>query len=296
VTRRALAIAALVAAAAGDAAADRKAAPDKFVKAASEAFTAAGAAEQAGDLRGALGLYQRAWEISPHPSTIYNIGDVQRRLGEVAAAIKAYETYLALLPGAPDRKEVEALLDKLARTPGTIVLETGPASDPNAVDFKSAYILVDGEPRVPPGAAVKRDGGGRPIVELEVRAGERIIDIVTALTFSSQRCKVGPNRRETCAVRAKPRIDGRVVISDGARVGVTATPKGDPLTGKRFELAPGTHRLLVRDRSFECPPLVVEAPAGASEVAYVFLASAEWSGFEHCRKLDLQQHRLRFDR
>lgn len=292
--RRWLAIAALVAA--GEASADRKAAPDKFTRAASEAFAGATAAEEKGDLRGALGLYQRAWVISPHPSTIYNIGDVQRRLGEVAGAIRSYETYLALAPNAPDRRDVEALLDKLARTPGTLVLETGQSSDPNAIDFKSAYILVDGEIRVRPGTAPKLDRNGRPIVELEVRAGERVVEIVTSLTFASRRCKVVPNGREDCFFSAKPRIDGRVVIGDAARFGVTAAPKGDSLAGERFELAPGRHRLLVRDRWFECPPLVLDVPGGNDEVAYVRLATDEWEGFGRCRKLDIKQHRLRFAR
>jgi len=290
--RRYVLIAAL--AAAGTASADRKAPPDKFTKAASEAFAEATAADQKGDLRTALGLYQKAWEISPHPSTIYNIGDVQRRLGDVTAAIKAFETYLALAPGASDRKDIEALLDKLARTPGTLVIKTGPASDPNAIDFKGAYILVDGEIRARPGAQVKLDRDNRPIVELEVRTGSHVVDVVTALTFGSRKCKVGPNGREDCLLTAKPRIDGRVVISEGAQVGVTAKPKGDRLAGKRFELPPGRHRLLVRDRWFECPPLLVEAPAGGSAVAYVFLGSDEWSRFERCRKLDIKQHKLAF--
>lgn len=292
--RRCLALAVLLAAPA--ASADRKPAPDRFAKAAGEAFVSAAAADQQGDLRGALGLYQRAWEISPHPSTIYNIGDVHRRLGNITEAIKAYETYLALAPNPPDRKEVEALLDQLVRTPGTIVLETSLPRDPNAIDFKSAYILVDGELRVKPGAASKLDDGGRPIVDLAVRAGERVIDVVTPLTYASRRCKVAPNRRESCTVTAKPRIDGRVVISNAAQVVISTAPKSDPLGGKRFDLAPGRHELLVRDRWFECPPLVIEAPSGADDVAYAFLATDEWSGFERCRRLDVKQHRLHFDR
>src|SRR5262249_40387492 len=94
-----------------------KAAPatDKLAKAAGEAFAAAHAADGKGDLATALGLYSKAYEISPHPSTAYNIGDVARRLNKLGQAIKFYETYLALAPTAADRKDVEALIDKLMR-------------------------------------------------------------------------------------------------------------------------------------------------------------------------------------
>ena len=71
-----LLLAVLTGTAAAEEAAKRKTAPDKFTKAAGEAFVAATAADQKGDLPTALGLYQKAFAISPHPSTMFNIADV----------------------------------------------------------------------------------------------------------------------------------------------------------------------------------------------------------------------------
>ena len=118
--------------------------PDKYQQAASEAFEQAGQADKEGDLRTALGLYQKAFEISPHPSTAYNMADVQRRLGEIKNAIHSYETYLVLAPAAADRKQVEAQIEKLHKTRGTLILTTRPPSDPQSVDLLKGYIFVDG--------------------------------------------------------------------------------------------------------------------------------------------------------
>jgi hypothetical protein len=279
-----------------DDAAKRKATPDRFTKAAGEAFREAVAADQAGDLKAALGLYQKAYAISQHPSTIYNIADVQRRLSQYADAVKSYETYLALLPAADDRREVEALIDKLASSPGTLYLLTASAADPNAVDFKAAYVIVGGEIKIRPGTAPQPqpEYGGQIGFAIPMPGGTYIVDVVTPITHGHQTCRVDIGGRGACRVTAKPRVDGRLVVNASDRV---LTVRADPkqrgsLTGQRVELPAGKHKLLVRDRSFECRPIPVELPAGG-DVQYVFVATTEFE-FERCRSLDIKQHRLRF--
>src|SRR5262245_46418639 len=100
---------------AGVAAADPKAAPDgdKYTKAAGEAFAQARAADEAGKLDKALRLYEKAQAISPHPNTVYNIADVQRRKGRTKKAIEMYKKYLEMAPQAADRATVEKLIDGL---------------------------------------------------------------------------------------------------------------------------------------------------------------------------------------
>ena len=132
----------------------RKGTPDKFVKAAGEAFRAAVAADKAGALRDALGLYQKAFAISPHPSTIYNIADVQRRLNLLPQALKSYEIYLAIAPTAADKAQVEALIDKLNKTPGMLWISSPAPSNPQAIDLTDAYILIDGEIKKQPGVEI----------------------------------------------------------------------------------------------------------------------------------------------
>jgi len=281
---RALAIVLLLA---GTAAADgTKKKPDKYQQAASEAFEQAGKADKEGDLRSALGLYQKAFEISPHPSTAYNMGDVQRRLGEIKNAIRSFETYLVLAPDAADRKQVEATIDKLHKTRGTLILTTRPASDPQSVDLLKGYIFVDG-------VQVMKPHAQKGSIEVEVDPGEHSVDIVTSLTFGTTECRVDPNERRDCTLYAKPRIDGHVIVSTGDRQLRTMTePRGKTISDERFDLPAGRNLLLVRDRSFECTSVAVDVPTG-NDIVYVFVNTTEYE-FERCRQLDVKQARLRF--
>ncbi|MEJ7603885.1 MAG: tetratricopeptide repeat protein, partial [Kofleriaceae bacterium] len=254
------------------------------------------AADTKGDLREALGLYQKAFAISPHPSTAYNIADVERRLSRWLDAIKSYELYLALSPTAADRAEVDALIEKLATTPGRLFVVTSGPRDPNSLDLERAYVMVDGVIVVKPGTSPepRPEIGGQLAIALDVGPGSRVVDVVTPLTFGSQTCEVKPGDRRHCSVTAKPRIDGRVVISAYDRgFAVKLAGDGKTLVGTRTELAPGRHRLLVRDRSFECNPLTIEAPPGG-DVGYVFAWSGDYDGVPRCRKLEYTHHRLRF--
>ncbi|MDQ3369882.1 MAG: hypothetical protein M3680_31070 [Myxococcota bacterium] len=274
--------------------AKRKSSPDKFTKAAGDAFAAALAADQANDLRAALGLYQKAYAISAHPSTIYNIADVQRRLSQLTAAIKSYETYLVLSPASGDRAEVEALIDKLRTTPGTIYVLTSEPSDPRAVDLAGAYVLVDGEIRRKPGPLPPPGPGQRGVIELSVPPGKHTVDVVTPVTYGTVGCEVGPGATTQCHIRADPRIDGSAIVSASARAfQVRREPRDRTLLYHRFELARGRHKLALKDRSYECSPLVLEV-AGGNTVAYVFVSSTEYDGLQRCRTLDVKQQRLTF--
>lgn len=279
-------------------AAKRKASPDKFAKAAGEAFAAAVTADQANDLRTALGLYQKAYGISPHPSTVYNIADVQRRLADLPLAIKSYETYLLLSPNARDRADVEALLEQLRRTPGTLLVHTGPASNPKSIDLPAAYVLVSGRIEKKPGplAKPKTKTSEGPAIELFVPAGEHIIDLVTPLTYGRKECRVQPGAVTRCEVLAAPRIDGAAIVSGDRpfRAHRNADRRTKNLVGERFELPAGRHKLGLRDRSYECAPIVLDV-SGANTVAYAYVSSPEYDGLQRCRTLDTKQHRLQFD-
>lgn len=296
-----LLILALTGAAAADEPAKRKTAPDKFAKAAGEAFTAATVADQKGDLPTALGLYQKAFAISPHPSTIYNIADVQRRLGRLAAAIRSYETYLAITPEAADRKVVETVLAKLSATPGSVFVMTGQPSDPKSIDLGTAYILFDGKIRVKPGTPTTQavDGGQNPGFELTIAPGKYRLDAVTPLTYGTATCLVPPGERVVCHVAAPPRIDGNVVIS-GDDDTLTIVPDReqtrhrDTQMLKRSERSAGRTRMFVRDGSYECAPLAIDVPGGG-DLAYSFVRKVEPSSVPRCRTLVVTQHRLKFE-
>lgn len=283
----------------GAAAADgsrTKALPDKVTTAASDAFAAAISADESGDLKRAQELYVRAFAIVPHPNVMFNLGDVQRRLGALGAAKRSYETYLALAPGAPDRADVEKLIARIAATPGRLRLTT-PNSVLNAVDFAAAYILIDGEIRRRPGAQppLGLTPEGFPQVVLDAPPGDHRIDVVTSLTYATQQCKVKPGERTDCLVYAPPRVDGALVLSGDDPLGVVVTmerKRGD--INERLTAPPGKQRLMVRDRTYECAPLIVDVPADDAHVAYAYLGTSEWDRLERCRRITLRQHTLAF--
>jgi len=291
---------ALAGTASADKDAKRKAAPDRYIKAAGEAFAAATAADQKGDLPTALGLYQKAFAISPHPASVYNIADIQRRLGKMSDAVHSYETYLAISPDAADRKTVEAVIEKLNTEPASVFIITARLSDPKAIDLKTAYILLDGKIVVKPDTPMTQavDAGDNLGFELKLAPGKYVLDAVSPLTYGSSTCSVGPGERQICHVSAAPRIDGNVVISgnDSQLQILTTRPEGlrrPTEMYKRIQRPPGRNKLFVRDREFECPHLVVDAPKGG-DVLYTFVKQTESVSAKRCRPYEVIQHRLKF--
>ena len=224
---------------------------------------------------------------------MFNIADVQRRLALLPAAIKSFEMYLALSPQAPDRAAVEAVVAKLEQTPTTLHIKMGSSQDVESIDLRTAYILVDGKVQTRPGTEPRRLPDGDFAITLDVPPGKHIVDVVTAITYGSVRCGRGPGEKDFCTLRARPRLDGQIVLSArDSSIQVLARPRERSLTYQRAELAPGRHKLLVQDRDYECPALVVEVPRG-DDVAYVFVDTREYK-FERCRKLELVRQRLTF--
>ena len=278
--------------------AKRKKTPDKFARAAGDAFTAAVEADQKGDLPTALGLYTKAFTISPHPATAYNIADVHRRQKKLTEAIKFYETYLALSPDAADRAEVERVIDQLAKTPGYVFVASSAKSDPKSIDLSTAYVLFDGKIEIKPGLEPTETPETGVLLGLErvMPPGQYVVDVITPITHDSTTCTVKPGERTTCHVSAPPRVDGNVIVSGSERhIGIHIDPKEDThrdsKLGTRFQLPPGRARVIMRDNRYECPPLVIDAPKG-NDVAYVFVTTKEPSSVDRCRAFTVTKLRL----
>jgi tetratricopeptide (TPR) repeat protein len=60
----------------------------------------------------ALEAYTRAYELVPLPGFLFNIGQAHRELGHYERAIFFYEGYLRDLPGAENKEQVEALIER----------------------------------------------------------------------------------------------------------------------------------------------------------------------------------------
>lgn len=61
----------------------------------------------------ALEEYQKAFDASPLPDFLYNIGQCHRNLGDYEQAIFSFKRFLQLDPEAPNREKVELIIDEL---------------------------------------------------------------------------------------------------------------------------------------------------------------------------------------
>ena len=68
-----------------------------------------------GKFREAAREYEEAYKYKPEPALLFNIGQAYRGAGATNDALTAYKSYLRRLPDAPNRHEVEAMIEKLQR-------------------------------------------------------------------------------------------------------------------------------------------------------------------------------------
>lgn len=71
-------------------------------------FEAGRTAFAAGRFEAALARFQEAYELSQRPALLYNIGTAADRLRRDAQALEAFRAYLAAVPDAANRDEVES--------------------------------------------------------------------------------------------------------------------------------------------------------------------------------------------
>ncbi len=63
----------------------------------------------------ALEEFQKAYDASPIPDFLFNIGQCQRNLGDNQAAVFSFKKFLKLDPDTDKREKVEELIDDLQR-------------------------------------------------------------------------------------------------------------------------------------------------------------------------------------
>src|SRR6185312_8841268 len=68
-----------------------------------------------GKFRDAAREYEEAYKYKPDPALLFNIGQAYRGAGATGDALTAYKSYLRRLPDAPNRREVEGMIEKLQR-------------------------------------------------------------------------------------------------------------------------------------------------------------------------------------
>jgi tetratricopeptide (TPR) repeat protein len=250
--------------------AETRSLPPRIAKAAGDAVTAAQKADAKGDLHEAVKLYERAQAIAPHPDTMFNIADVQRRAKDFDDAIISYDKYLELAPDAADRKAIQKLLAELRAMPGTLEIE---------FDEPDGKVLVDG-----------KYVGIAPI-KVKVLGGTHQIDVITPVRYGHMACPVSVGGSRDCRVGAKPRKDGNVVISGSWIMGGQSWPIGDQRfeVRGRFTARPGRYELKIDDR--QCAPMVLDVKAGDDlTYAYITFTEAKRGG---CRSFVLAQQQVK---
>jgi tetratricopeptide (TPR) repeat protein len=112
----------------------------------------------------ALKLYRRAYKLKPLPGFLLNIGQCQRHMGRYRKALFSYKVYLERLPNAPNRPQVERLIERVKRQQATAEAprprQPVPAAPPERPLFEVSDVGA-------PGSEQPDDGeGGRSAVLL----------------------------------------------------------------------------------------------------------------------------------
>lgn len=264
-----------------------KPAPDKFAARAAAVFDKAVAAEQANQWRQAIEYYEQAFELSPHPNTIFNIASLHADHDEDKEALEAFQLYLDLAPGASDRASVEQRMTAILAKKKTITLDAS-----HGLDLAESYVLVDGEIVARPGQI--SDGK----LAITYARGHHWAVVVSPISFGAGSFGARSDyddRGEPIHIHGAPRADGNFLAMldygmDGELEGKRVNDEGI-----RIAAPPGAHWLKLRDHDHECRPVRVDLPAG-EDTAFVLVVPNEIvsSEVKRCRTLLVKQHRLVF--
>jgi hypothetical protein len=187
------------------------------------------------DNEGALAEFQRAYELSPHPLLLYNIGLVYSAMGKPVAAVDVFDKLLAAPAGLDAGRlgRVQTERDLQLQRVGEIVIQGG-------VD--GARVELDGfEVGTVPLAAPLRASSGVHVVALIATgyAPARKQVVVAGQAKVELKFELSPTEGQPAQLAVQTRLlDGEVLI-DGQVVGKT------PL-GASLALAPGRHTIEVR--------------------------------------------------
>jgi hypothetical protein len=166
------------------------------------------------------------------------------------------------------------------------------------VEESDALVFVNGEP-------LQRSKDPKNPFVLEVPAGDHVVDVITAISYTNDTCRVSHGNRRTCRMRLKPREDGNVVISGPANMYRASMGRSGAPTIRlkgRFALDPGNQQIYVTSsRERQCKPLEVNVAKGDTVVTFVWAeVPKKWpdkrgpDGKPECADVKFKQRVLRF--
>jgi iron complex outermembrane receptor protein len=108
----------------------------------------------------AIREFEKAYELRPDPSFLYNLAQAYRRKGDAKRALDLYRNYLVKVPRTPQRAEIEERIKGLQKQiddaaspqpapPGLEPTVTPPASGPAAVPAPAETPATSSPPAVP---------------------------------------------------------------------------------------------------------------------------------------------------
>jgi tetratricopeptide (TPR) repeat protein len=244
----------------------RKAAPPGLDAEQVSAYVEAIIADKAGDYDGARSRYQRIKDVA---AITYNMADLERRMEDYKRAIELYKKYLDLAPNAPDRAAVQRLIDQLAKTPMTLVVDG---------DDLDAVVFLDGKP-----------AGSSPLVT-RVADGFHVVDRIGPDSYIHDTFEAKPLGYEHTTANSE-RL-GNVVMSTPAYGGSWHDGDKTFQMNARFTLPPGRVDTYFMRPGRACSPLSFVVPADG--LVYVYIDAPRENPKGGCTPIKVTAQKIAF--
>ena len=255
--------------------AKRKPALEKYSVEALATFVEAVIADKAGALGEAENKYRRI-DQDGHPSTLYNLADIKRRLEQYPQAVEFYTKYLEAAHDAPDRKEVERLIELIETRPPIAVID---GEDMDAV------ILVDGK-LIGPSPQVTRP-----------RKGPHVADRIGPKTYRHQIFSTHSTGTEHVEMQYEE-AEGNVILTGSWALQLAGAWEDNGskyvLPG-RFTLPPGHYETFVKSSKHACNKIAFDVGKGV-DLTYVYVDVAPGDSGTFCKNVFTKVQKIRLPR
>lgn len=254
----------------------RKPANLEFTAEALAEFAEGMMADKAGDLEQARSHYRRALDGDvKQPAAYYNMADVERRMELYKDAIETYRKYLDAAPDAPDRGEVEALIEKLKQTAPIITVD---GYDARALVFLDG-VLVGPSPQT-----------------IQISPGWHAVDRVGLESFEHDVFEAKPLDMRHLQTTERKDEKGNVVFTTSSAFQNTGSWKDADRTWRfphRNELPPGRYETVPWDGKYLCNSIVFDVPKGDG-VYYVYIDAGITPDRSKCLPFTVKTKKLVF--
>jgi tetratricopeptide (TPR) repeat protein len=193
---------------------------------------------EAGQYALALGDFEHAYALKPHPLVQVNIANCYDKLDQPAEALTHFEAFLASTEGSADqRDEVRSAMARLSKSAGRLSIRATPAGAQGVIDQKRTaqplQWVSPGRHRVD----ITAEGYEPAIRVVDVQPGETVevnVELAQAQDPAPNPPVAGANVAPTVAPSAAPSAAAQEPAIDEALVPIaiqTAPSKGHPAAG-----------------------------------------------------------------